>query len=443
MWPVLGALAVLFVLLALWQRGLERSRSRAVLATWGESRERGTHRALSQFPNINPYLCIGCESCIRACPEEGVIGMVNGVARVVYGARCIGHALCEKACPVGAIQVGFGDVSSREDIPALSDCLETNMPNLFIAGELGGIALVRHAVAQGTAVAAEIADRVARGGRGMGDVLDLAIVGAGPAGLAASLKATEKKLTHVVLDREQPGGTIRKYPRRKMTLIQTLDLPLHGRLPSGEYRKEELLALWERLIQQNRLPVRSGVAMVSVKKNGQVFDVMTSAGLVRAVHVVLALGRRGVPRKLGVPGEEHDHVLYQLIDAASYTDTPVVVVGGGDSAIEAAIALADQPGNTVVLSYRRAEFVRLKKRNEDRLRGYLSQGRIQGVLPSEVERIEKDRVVLKWGSGEILTVPARSVFVFAGGEPPFDLLKQMGVAMGVQRKRHAALERGR
>jgi thioredoxin reductase/Pyruvate/2-oxoacid:ferredoxin oxidoreductase delta subunit len=389
----------------------------------------GVDRPAAQFPYIDPARCIGCGACVAACPEGDVLGVVGGTATVINGMRCVGHARCEEACPVGAIQVGLGDLKARADMPQVDDWNETDTPGLFLAGEVRGMALVRNAVAQGARVIERVAERAA-GAQDAG-VLDVAIVGSGPAGISAALSATERGLSHVVLEQEaELGGSLLHYPRRKMVLLQPVDLPLHGRLSREEYQKEHFLELMEGLLREHRLDVRFGEKVAGVtRRDDGTFELRSPGGVTRARSVVLAVGRRGTPRKLGAPGEELPKVMYRLIDAESYRDQKLLVVGGGDSAVEAAIGLAQQPGNEVTLSYRREKLVRIKKKNEDRLAPLLASGRIRTAFGSQVVGITPGTVRLKTGD-EVRELPNDYVFVFAGGEPPFDFLKACGVRFG-------------
>jgi thioredoxin reductase len=316
----------------------------------------GLDKPVAQFPFIDPARCIVCSACVAACPEGDVLGVVGGTATVVNGLRCVGHGRCAEACPVGAIEVGLGDLKSRADVPVTDDAHESDVPGLFVVGELGGLALVRNAVAQGRRAVERAAARLARErGAAAADVLDLIIVGAGPAGLSATAAAHQRGLSYVTLEQERDlGGTVFHYPRRKLVLVEPLELPLWGCLTREEYAKEELLAVLQELVERFRLDLRFGQRVTSVTREAGVFTVRTGGGAAfRSRTLVLALGRRGTPRKLGVPGEELPKVMYQLVNAESYQGRRVLVVGGGDSAVEAAIGLARQKGNAVTLSYRR------------------------------------------------------------------------------------------
>lgn len=430
-WALL--IAILLVLgFAVFTRATDLVRMADSAAERARAVERGSARARLQYPHIDLSRCIGCGLCVEACPEEGVLDLLHGQAIVVHGARCVGHGRCAQECPVGAIAVTLGDLDERNDIPVLSAHFESpQVPGLFLAGEVTGFALVRTAIAHGTAVAAEVARRNGTAAHDA-DVLDLCVVGAGPAGLACSLEAKARGLTFVTIEQEELGGTVAKYPRRKLVMTQPVDLPLHGRLSRTSYSKEELMELWKEVALEHELPIHTGQQLLAVERSARgSFLVRTQAASYEARNVCLALGRRGTPRKLGVPGEELPKVAYSLLDAQSYRDRRILVVGGGDSAVEAALGLSEQPGNRVSLSYRRGSFSRIKARNEVRLLEALEAGRIEALLESEVLEISTDGVRLTCGSGDARRegwLANDEVFVFAGGIPPFQLLEATGVS---------------
>ncbi len=370
--------------------------------------------------------------------------MVHGQAMVVRGARCQGISACERECPAGAIAITISNANERDDIPALDEGLEAiGSPNLFLAGEVTAHALVKTAIDHGRAVGAEVARRSGRPGGQSAKALDLVVVGAGPAGLACSLEAKKAGLDFVTLERElQPGGTVAKYPRGKLILSEPVELPLHGKLARNAYTKEQLQELWGQLIDEHELPVRGGVSLHGVERTaGGTFLVNSTDGQLEAHHVCLALGRRGTPRRLGVPGEDLSKVQYQLLDARSFAGQHVAVIGGGDGAVEAALGLADQVGTRVHLIHRGAHFTRLRTRNEERLAEAEARGRVQILRQCEVTSIEPLSLTLaqvqETGIAK-LELPNEQTLVMIGGTPPFALLEASGVSF--DRELRAPLE---
>lgn len=395
-----------------------------------QSREKnvkvGLHEPVTLHPRIDVMTCIGCGSCVRACPED-VLGIVDGRAAVVHGARCIGHALCADACPVNGITMSFGTPKQGMEIPFYDENFMTNIPGLYIVGELGGVGLIRNAFEQAKKAIEHISISPSPPHLLSSATVDVAIIGAGPAGIAAALASKEKSLSHIVLEQDDFGGSVLHYPRQKLVLTSPVELPLYGKLKHSEISKEDLLVLFNSLIKNYELNIQPKQKVEAITKEEIFFTVRTSTQTVTARNVLLAMGRRGSPRKLGVTGEHLPKVYYKLIDAESYNNKHLLVVGGGDSAVEAAVGLARQKGNTVTLSYRREAFVRLKEKNEQRIQELLKSGKLNAIFKSDVAEITSSTVTIKEQGNIIHNLPNDFVFIFAGGELPAEFLKKIGV----------------
>jgi len=413
------ALAVAVVVVHLLRR---RMKERAHEAALKEATEAGMAEPPSLHPIVDPVRCVGSAGCVKACPEEA-IGIIGGKAVLVNPAHCIGHGACAAACPVEAIKLVFGTEKRGIDIPFVAPNFETNVEGIFIAGELGGMGLIRKAAEQGRQALETI--RARKGGK---PDLDVVIVGAGPAGLSAGLGAIQHKLRYKILEQEGSlGGAIYHYPRNKIAMTAPVKLPLIGNVRMGEISKEKLLDFWLAVVKKTGLSIAFNEKMENIERQDAGFVVKTNKGAYATRSVLLAIGRRGSPRKLGVPGEEQPKVVYRLIDPEQYSSAAVLVVGGGDSALEAAIALAEQPGSTVALSYRSAAFARVKEKNRERLAEQEKAGRLQVLLSSKVKQIEPDSVTLELEGGERKTMKNDAVIVCAGGELPVPLLQKIGI----------------
>jgi thioredoxin reductase/ferredoxin len=384
----------------------------------------GLKEPSSLHPVIDPVKCIGCATCVDACPEGEILGLINGKAELIEPTRCIGHGACQSACPMGAIDLVFGTATRGVDIPHVKPNFETNQEGLYIAGELGGMGLIRNAVNQGRQAMEQIALSLKKS---TGQDLDVLVVGAGPAGLSATLQAVKSGLKYVTIDQAPDlGGTVLHFPRQKLVMTQPMEIPLYGQYKQREVSKEDLLKLFQSLVRDSQLTIQFGEKVESVARQESGFEVRTNRGTYHPARVLLAIGRRGTPRKLDVPGEELPKVAYSLLEPGAYAYKKVLVVGGGDSAVEAALALGDAPGCTVTLSYRKTVFSRLKDKNRTRLAEAERLGRVKTSLPSDVVKIEPTQVQLSQ-NGRAVVLPNDYVFVFAGGEPPTAFLTQAGV----------------
>ena len=399
----------------------QRRKERQAARVHEDSVKQGLNEPPSLHPVVDATRCIGGGGCARACPE-GALGVVGGKAVLINAAHCIGHGACAPACPVEAIQLVFGTEKRGVDIPTVTPDFESNVPGLFIAGELGGMGLIRKAAEQGR----QAIDTVRKRKAGP-DELDVLIVGAGPAGISAGLAALEHKLRYRLIEQEDAlGGTVYHYPRNKITMTAPVKLALVGSVRMGEIQKEKLLEFWQGVVARTGLEIQFNETMQAIERVGDGFVVTSTNGQHRARSVLLAIGRRGSPRKLGVPGEESAKVMYRLVDAEQFRSQAVLVVGGGDSALEAAVALSEEPGTTVTLCYRSAAFSRVKERNRQHLLRQQQAGRLEVLLNTEVDRIERDSVWLKTAEG-VRQLPNAIVIVCAGGVLPTPLLQKAGI----------------
>jgi len=405
-------------------------RSRRHKAVLEDNLRAGLMEPNTLHPVIDPARCLGCAACARACPEKSVIGIIDGKAALVEPTMCVGHGACATACPTNAITLVFGTETRGVDIPLLSPEFETTVPGIFIAGELGGMGLIKNAIEQGRQAIVHAA-QAARRIRAEVGVLDVAIVGCGPAGLAASLGAMERKLAFVTLDQASLGGTVAHFPRGKVVMTAPATLPLVGTVKFGEISKESLLAFWQKVLADTGLKPRFEEQVLAIRRSGEVFDITTSKGGYRAKTVLLAIGRRGTPRTLDVPGEELGKVVYRLIDAEQYAGQRVLVVGGGDSALEAALQVAEQPGTRVTLSYRSASYARARSKNRERMAAAVAAGQITELLESQVTAIAPNEVQLVH-RGAPIALGNDIVVVCAGGVLPTQFLREVGI--GVETK---------
>src|SRR6202140_4436208 len=383
-------------------------------------------------PHIDPNNCIGCGTCTLVCPEGDVLAMIAGKAVIVNGHKCIGHALCAEACPVGAITMVMASPSMGANMPYLTPEYETTVPGLFIIGELGGLALIKNAVNQGRDFIDMVKLRLAQAPavQATESVYDVLIIGAGPAGISASLRAIEHKLSYITLERDEVGGTVAKYPRQKLVMTSPVEFPMYGRFKKLQLSKENLLAFWDMILNRADFNVSTGEKVEDIKKGEDgIFTVITGNNQYRARVVILGLGRAGEPRKLGVKGEDLPKVMYRLIEADHYINKKILVIGGGDSAVEAAMGLASQTGNKVTLSYRSERFSRIKERNTKRIEEFIRSSKLQALFNSNPVEFKPESVVLEV-NGSNQEIPNDYVWIFAGGTPPTAFLKKIGVGFG-------------
>lgn len=414
----------------LFYRGRRKAEARH-LEVSAAAREAGLTEPASLHPVIDPALCMGCGACVSACPEGEIIGLIEGKAELIEPSSCIGHGACRAACPFDAITLVFGTATRGVEIPHVDAGFQSNVPGIYIAGELGGMGLIRNAIEQGKQAIDSIAAQKRPSANGA-EMLDVVIVGAGPAGLSATLGAKAKALTSITLEQDTLGGAVAHFPRGKLVMTRPAVLPLVGQVKFRETSKEVLLEFWEGVAKEHgiRVNVQERVAAVTPMAGGG-FEVATSRSRYRTRNVLLAIGRRGTPRKLDVPGEEQPKVVYRLEDPAQYRGQRVAVVGGGDSAIEAALSLAEEPDTEVLLSYRGDAFNRLKPQNREQIEAFAKARRITLLFKSVVTEILENAIRIEQ-EGRLLTIENDAVIVCAGGILPTGFLKSIGVEVDVK-----------
>jgi thioredoxin reductase/NAD-dependent dihydropyrimidine dehydrogenase PreA subunit len=398
--------------------------------TFLESVDAGLTQPPSLHPVIDTVKCIGCESCVHACPEfpaHQVLGIMHSKATLVSPTDCIGHGACEKVCPTGAISLVFGTAERGVDIPDVNPDFSTNVPGIYIAGELGGMGLIRNAIEQGRQAMETIAGSIDTKARGKPKMFDVIIVGAGPAGIAATLGAMEQGLACLTIEQNALGGTVANFPRGKIVMTAPARLPKVGIVNFKETTKEKLIDFWTGVQKEHGMKIRYKERMKEIERRKKgVFKVVTNKRSYLTRSILLAIGRRGTPRKLGVEGEEMAKVTYTLIDPREYQARSVLVVGGGDSAIEAACSIAREPGTKVTLSYRSDAFSRAKKKNRTQIENMAAKGDVQVILESNVVKISAQEVELEH-NGKHFSIPNDSIIVCAGGILPDGMLNDIGI----------------
>ncbi len=408
----------------------DRRRTQAARRSVAAAREAGRHEPTTLRPWIDPSRCCGSALCVSACPEGDVLTVAAGVAVVADAAACVGHGACVSACPTGAVELVFGSPGRTVELPDVGPDFQTNVPGVYAAGELGGMGLIANAVEQGVEAASRLAtDRPLRPRGGV----DLVVVGAGPAGIAAGLEAIRRGLTVEVWDQATLGGAIRSYPRNKIVTTRGFRFPGRARVRRGTVSKEELVAEVEAAVADARLVVRSGEQVVGVEALDAGLAVSARSGRRRvAARVLLAVGRRGSPRRLGVPGEDSSRVWYALPEPERLAGQRVVVIGGGDAGVEAACALAALAGPPPVLAVRDAAVNQPRAINRRRLASMVAEGRVELLLEAEARAVTPDGVRFDV-RGEEHVVPAGAVVVQIGGTLPTALLHACGVTTRTHR----------
>jgi thioredoxin reductase (NADPH) len=393
-----------------------------------KARLEGMYEPVSLHPVIDEGSCIGTGACIAACPEKDILGIRNGKATTINASQCIGHGACFHACPTHAITLCIGTEKRGVELPHVDQNFQTNIPGIFIAGELGGMGLIKNAVEQGRQSVEKIVKSLNKNHQA---AYDLVIVGAGPAGISGSLTAKKHQLKFLTLDQDTLGGAVYTFPRSKIVMTSTMNLPLYGKLKLYETSKAELLDLWKDVLKKNDILIRENSKVESIIPDNGHFKVVTLAGEeYTAKTVLLAIGRRGTPRKLGIPGEMLEKVAYRLLEPEGISGKEIMVVGGGDSAIESALLLAGE--NNVTLSYRGEAFSRIKPKNSAAIRDAMASEKIHVLVNTKPTSINVDSVIMESPENKELIIKNDLVYIFAGSELPTQFLQKIGLEITIK-----------
>jgi len=397
--------------------------SKQTLEKIKRAKEYGFHEPVSLHPVINEDICIGSGACVVACPENDIIGLVNGKGKLINASHCVGHGACFHACPVEAITLVMGTEKRGVELPHVSPEYETNVRGIYIAGELGGMGLIKNAIEQGKKAVDSMVQSIEKKHSSKYDII---IIGAGPAGIAATLRAAEHNLNFLTIEQDSIGGTVFSFPRAKVVMTSPVEIPLFGKVKLYETTKSELIDLWSEILAKNKISINENEKVSEIIKYDNSFKVITNQEEYTTQKVLLAIGRRGSPRKLGVPGENSEKVYYKLLEPELIHNKKILVVGGGDSAIESALLLAEE-GNEVSLSYRSNSFKRLKPKNFKRIEDAIKLKLVNVLYNSTVKEITHDKVILNFQNGTIAEIENDLVYVFIGGELPNKFLEKIGI----------------
>ncbi len=380
--------------------------------------------------DINDDRCTGCDACVAVCPTN-VLDLVANKSRVLRFQDCIQCEACMFACPTEAlVMFPEGSTPPPLKIPEIDENFQTAVPGQYLIGEVAGKPLVKNAANLGrSSIEHMLATGLRPGAMGRGEnQFDVAIVGSGPGGLSAALSCIQRGLSYVVLEKEQEiASTISRYPKGKLVMAEPYDTENLSLLPVFDAAKEQLIPIWRELLDRVGVKVKQGESVESVQRGGDgAFDIRTTVGAYRAQRVVMSIGTRGKPRTLQVQGENLPKVFSLLEDPDEWRGRTVMVVGGGDSACEAALALADA-GAKVMISYRGKGFNRAAPKNKQTIEAYAAEGRIKAKLGSQVLGFEPDSVTLALGDGSQKRYANDAAFVLIGADPPVQWLEKMGI----------------
>jgi len=421
---IYGLVIILILMVVIIYVRRQQKASRIVTKKIENAKLEGLYEPVSLHPVIDVGSCIQSGACIAACPEKDILGIKDGKATTINASRCIGHGACFHACPTHAITLCIGTSKRGVDLPHVNHNFETNIAGIFIAGELGGMGLIKNAVEQGKQAVDNIAKSISKKHNAEYDLL---IVGAGPAGISGALTANKNGLKCITVDQDTLGGTVFTFPRSKIVMTSAMDLPLYGKVKLFETSKSALLDIWNKALLKNDTSIKEKTKVEAITPENGYFRVETKDGnSLTSKTVLLAIGRRGTPRKLNIPGEVSEKVAYKLLEPEDISDKDIIVVGGGDSAVESAMLLAEN--NRVILSYRKEAFQRIKLKNKQRIDLAIEQGKVDIRFNTNLVSIDKNKVTLSSSIDSKMDILNNDlVFIFVGGELPTEFLQKIGL----------------
>lgn len=414
-------------------------------------------------PVIFPDRCIGCQACVEACPHD-VLDMVDGHAVAVAPDLCMDDTACQAECPVNpkaCIVINTAKpVVSRTSPVRDGGTYETNVSGCYIIGDVSGVPLIKNAVKEGSEVIEHIADDLRRLQSEPKAEFDVAIIGVGPGGASAAASAQTAGLKYIAIEQERRLASIERYPVGKYIYFKPDAKNWEGALPDlspGEQR-EKVLAAWNNSLEKQGVSINEFESCKSVTRaqDGDYFSIKTeriddkSERVYTARHVVLSVGLRGTPNRLGLPnedmkinvgGREQPKVLYSLNDPSQYRGRNVIVVGGGNSAVEAAVDLvmkrdgssitARPPAemNHVTLLVRTYLAPTVKFGNKVQLYKCVDSGMIDLRFGQRIKELREAEVVLEdvRTKADAGTIPNDLIFALIGGERPDRFLQSIGI----------------
>ena len=421
----------LMVSIAIFSIIKKGKKSKKAISTLEKNIRANLHEPATLHPEINDSLCAGCGACVKACPEGEILQLISHKAVLVYPTKCIGHGACEASCPFGAIDLVFGTKTRGMEIPRITTDFETNIPGLYIAGELGGMGLIRNAIKQGKFATYDAISKM--GQNNQSTDTDIFIVGAGPAGFSSALAAKEKNQKYILIEQNSFGGTIFNFPRQKIVTSHPLEFPIVGnkKFKSNIVLKEEILNVFSKIKNENNLVIHEKETFKNLKKldNGT-FEIETSKGKYTSKKVILGMGVRGSPRKLGIPNEDLAKVTYNLVDPEEYQNSSIAIVGGGNAGLEAAQYLSKphlkNKIHLVVRGGAKEAFSRSNEQNQNLVFELEKKKLITIHYDSAIKSIEQDHIILTTGNSELKLIN-HYIFIFAGADVPFKFLMSLGI----------------